>query len=49
MTVVKGGAEALVVIQDTLTNVHRTRITQLAARSRLPAVYGSTRLWKWGA
>jgi ABC-type uncharacterized transport system substrate-binding protein len=41
-TAVKGGAEALVVIQDTLTNVHRTRIAQLAARSRLPAVYGST-------
>jgi putative tryptophan/tyrosine transport system substrate-binding protein len=40
-TAVKGGAEALVVIQDTLTNVHRTRIVQLAARSRLPAVYGS--------
>jgi putative tryptophan/tyrosine transport system substrate-binding protein len=39
---VKGGAEPLVVIQDTLTNVHRTRIAELAARSRLPAVYGST-------
>jgi putative tryptophan/tyrosine transport system substrate-binding protein len=41
-TAIKGGAEALVVIQDTFTNVHRTRIAQLAVRSRLPAVYGST-------
>jgi putative ABC transport system substrate-binding protein len=41
-TAVKGGADALVVIQDTLTNVHRTWIAQLAARSRLPAVYGLT-------
>jgi putative ABC transport system substrate-binding protein len=40
-TAVKGGAEALVVIQDTLTIAHRMRIAQLAARSRLPAVYGS--------
>jgi putative tryptophan/tyrosine transport system substrate-binding protein len=48
-TAVKGGAEALVVIQDTLTNVHRIRIAQLAARSRLPAVYGSTPFVEVGA
>ncbi len=41
-TAVKGGAEALVVIQDTLTIAHRIRIAQLAARSRLPAVYGGS-------
>ncbi len=34
------GAEALLVLPDALSFVHRTRIADLAARSRLPAIYG---------
>ncbi len=47
-TAVKGGADALVVIQDTLTIAHRMRIAQLAARSRLPAVYGGSQFVEAG-
>jgi len=38
---VKSGVEALVVIQDPFTIQHRVRVTQLAAKSRLLAVYGA--------
>jgi putative ABC transport system substrate-binding protein len=47
-TAIRRGAEALVVIQDTLTNQHRARVTQLAAKSRLPAVYGSRQFMEAG-
>jgi putative ABC transport system substrate-binding protein len=33
-------AEALLVVSDTIFNSHRTRLADLAARSRLPAAYG---------
>src|SRR5215831_10903617 len=36
----KQGAEALVVVSDAIFSSHRTRLADLAARSRLPAAYG---------
>jgi putative ABC transport system substrate-binding protein len=36
----KGGAGALITLDDALTLTHRTRIVKLAAESRLPAIYG---------
>jgi len=36
----KQRAEALVVVSDTIFNSHRTRLADLAARSRLPTAYG---------
>jgi putative ABC transport system substrate-binding protein len=36
---VREGAEALVTELDALTSAHRTRIVDLAAKSRLPAIY----------
>jgi putative ABC transport system substrate-binding protein len=37
----QGRAEALVVLADPLFGLHRTRLADLAARSRLPAMYGA--------
>jgi putative tryptophan/tyrosine transport system substrate-binding protein len=37
-----GGAEALIVISNPLSNTHRARIVDLAAKNRLPAIYPST-------
>ena len=37
-----GGAEALIVISNPLSNTHRARIIDLAAKNRLPAIYPST-------
>ena len=37
-----GGAEALIVISNPLSNTHRVRIVDLAAKNRLPAIYPST-------
>lgn len=36
----KGEAEALIVLDDALFYTHRSRIVQLAASHRLPAIYG---------
>lgn len=36
------GAGALVVFPDPVTFLHRTRLAELGARYRLPAVYGLT-------
>jgi ABC-type uncharacterized transport system substrate-binding protein len=36
----KGGAGALIALDDALMFTHRTRIVKLAERSRLPALYG---------
>jgi putative ABC transport system substrate-binding protein len=38
----RGNEKALVVIQDSLTLANQTVIAQLAARHRLPAIYGSS-------
>src|SRR5262249_48373598 len=38
--VARGGVGALLVIPDAIFNSHRTRLADLAARSRLPAAYG---------
>jgi len=40
-TMRKEGAAALVVLGDPLFLTHRTRIVDLAAKSRLPAIYGN--------
>ncbi len=40
-TAIKERADALIVLNDIFLNFHATRIVDLAARSRLPAVYGS--------
>jgi len=45
---VKARTAALIVVQDTLTMVQRTTIVQLANRSRLPAMYGSSLLVEAG-
>jgi len=37
-----GGAEALIVISNPLSNTHRARIVDLAAKNRLPGIYPST-------
>jgi putative ABC transport system substrate-binding protein len=37
-----GGAEALIVISNPLSNTYRARIVDLAAKNRLPAIYPST-------
>jgi ABC-type uncharacterized transport system substrate-binding protein len=37
-----GGAEALIVISNPLSNTHRPRIVDLAAKNRLPGIYPST-------
>jgi putative tryptophan/tyrosine transport system substrate-binding protein len=37
-----GGAKALIVISNPLSNTHRARIVDLAAKNRLPAIYPST-------
>src|SRR5215471_12442274 len=37
-----GGAEALIVISNPLSNTHRERIIDLAAKNRLPPIYPST-------
>ena len=36
----QGDAQAFITLDDALTNSHRTQIVTLAARSRLPAMYG---------
>ena len=41
-TAKSGGAEALIVISNPLSNTHRARIVDLAAKTRLPAIYPST-------
>src|SRR5262245_16637818 len=41
-TAKSGGAEALIVISNPLSNTHRARIVDLAAKNRLPAIYPST-------
>jgi putative tryptophan/tyrosine transport system substrate-binding protein len=38
----KERVEALLVVSDVIFNNHRTRLADLAARSRLPAAYGAT-------
>src|SRR5262245_19624772 len=42
-------AEAVLVLQETMLISHRERIADLAIKSRLPAVSGSTRLVQAGA
>jgi ABC-type uncharacterized transport system substrate-binding protein len=37
-----GGADALIVISNPLSNTHRARIVDLAAKNRLPGIYPST-------
>jgi putative ABC transport system substrate-binding protein len=37
---IRGRASALTVVEDPLVNTHRARIVALAAKSRLPAIYG---------
>src|SRR4029450_13409314 len=37
-----GGAQALIVISNPLSNTYRARIVDLAAKNRLPAIYPST-------
>jgi ABC-type uncharacterized transport system substrate-binding protein len=37
-----GGAEALLVISNPLSNTYRARIVELAAKNRLPGIYPST-------
>jgi putative ABC transport system substrate-binding protein len=39
-TIVAGSAQALVVVIDPLTTTYRARIAELAAKNRLPAMYG---------
>jgi putative ABC transport system substrate-binding protein len=36
----RGRADGLIVLSDTFATFHRTRLAQLAAKHRLPAVYG---------
>ena len=36
-------ADALIALEEELTNSHRSRIVELAAQSRLPAIYGQRR------
>ena len=45
---VKEHAAALLVVADSLFNIHRTRLADLAARSRLPAAYGTRDLGEIG-
>jgi len=44
----KEGVGALLVVSDSLFNLHRTRLADLAARSRLPAAYGTRDLVEVG-
>jgi putative ABC transport system substrate-binding protein len=37
-----GGADALIVISNPLSNTYRARIVDLAAKNRLPGIYSST-------
>jgi putative tryptophan/tyrosine transport system substrate-binding protein len=41
-TAKSGGAEALIVISNPLSNTYRARIVDLAAKNRLPGIYPST-------
>jgi putative ABC transport system substrate-binding protein len=41
-TAKSGGAEALIVISNPLSNTHGARIVDLAAKNRLPGIYPST-------
>jgi putative ABC transport system substrate-binding protein len=47
-TMTRHGAGALVVVADPVFTVHRARIGELAAKTRLPAVYGNRELAEAG-
>jgi putative ABC transport system substrate-binding protein len=47
-TATREGADALYVLNDVFNFVHRARIVALAARHRLPAIYGSRRAVEMG-
>ena len=42
-TMTRDRADALLVLNDLMFTVHRTRLVELAAKSRLPAMYGARR------
>ena len=44
----KGGANALIVPPDPLINTHRRRVMELAAKSRLPAIYDNREMAESG-
>jgi ABC-type uncharacterized transport system substrate-binding protein len=45
-TASKGRADAVLVLPSSILNSHRTQVAELAAKSRLPAIYLQPSGWK---